>query len=311
MGSMDASNKFRHFGSVPVINGTPYLGNIFYVNSEHALASDTTSNGTIDRPFATIDYAVGRTTANNNDCIVVGLTHAETISTAAGLALDVAGVSIEGLGAGNNRATITVGTDTAASIVVSAANVTVNNVRFVGAIANLATMISVTAAGFSIKNSNAYCSTATTGILKTIVTTADANDMTVDGLGFFLETSLATTAVTDVMAQCIELVGADRGIIRNCYFAGDFTTSAISGITTASKDLQIYNNRFHLTATEDIAGVIDLVAGCTGFIDGNRGYMAYATSLATIIDPASCGMGLNHFSNVVTEAGGLVGTAST
>ena len=145
----------------------------------------------------------------------------------------------------------------------------------------------------------------------TIITDANANDLVVRRCTFNFLAALDGTAITATPTECIRLVGADRAVIEHCYFGGDFTTSVINGITTASLDIRIVENWIHNIATENIAGVVDLVAGCNGVIANNRGFIGYAVGLATVIDPASCAMIENYFSNVVTEAGGLVGTAST
>ena len=76
---------------MPVLN--TYSGNVYWVNS----ASGGDGNkGTRARPFATLDYAIGRCTANNGDIIMVMANHAETITGVAGIALDVAGVTVIG-----------------------------------------------------------------------------------------------------------------------------------------------------------------------------------------------------------------------
>src|SRR5215211_623854 len=91
--------------------------NVFFVQSTHSNAGDTAGKGqTPDAPFATIDYAIGNCTADQGDLILVLPGHEEAVSAAAGLALDVAGVTIQGVGTGRARPTITLGTSTAADI---------------------------------------------------------------------------------------------------------------------------------------------------------------------------------------------------
>src|SRR3970040_704418 len=77
-----------------------------------------------DAPVATIDYAIGLCTANKGDVIYVLPGHAETINTAGAIEADKAGISIIGLGNGEDRPGITVGStlDTA-TVLVSAADV--------------------------------------------------------------------------------------------------------------------------------------------------------------------------------------------
>src|SRR3990167_2616461 len=81
-------------------------GNVFFVDSGASLAVDDTAHGdSPERPFATLDYAVGQCTASNGDIIYVMPGHAETISADSGVDVDVAGVTIIGVGRGASRPT--------------------------------------------------------------------------------------------------------------------------------------------------------------------------------------------------------------
>lgn len=222
------------------------------------------------------------------------------------------GVAVIGLGIGNNRPTITFATAATADWEIDAASCGIYNFRFITNIASLAAAIDVDAAGFTLEDCLFTGNDAANETnLITVITDAAADDLTVRRCSFNYLATFDGTAITTTSTECIRLVGADRALIEGNYISGDFTTAAINGITTASLDIKILNNRIHNIATENIAGVVDLVAGCNGVIGYNWGFMGYATSLAAIIDPASCAMVENYFSNVVTETGGLVGTAST
>jgi len=124
----------KQSGGVFTIADLPaHPGNIWFVDSGAAAASDSAGFGqNPDAPFATIDYAIGLCTASNGDVIYVMPGHAETLTTAADIAADVAGISIIGLGTGATRPTITFGsTDNAATWTVSADNVRIANVILV------------------------------------------------------------------------------------------------------------------------------------------------------------------------------------
>lgn len=101
------------------------------------------NKGTFDSPFSTIDYAIGQCVANRGDIIFVKPGHTESISTAAFITADVAGVAIIGLGIGSNVPTLT-WTVEAATISVTAANVSFTNMKFVNNFANITTMFNVT-----------------------------------------------------------------------------------------------------------------------------------------------------------------------
>lgn len=90
------------FGSGDVLT----TGNIWFVDSDTTYGSDSNSGETPTDAFLTIDYAIGKCTANNGDIIIVKEGHAETVTTA--ITADIAGVTILGLGHGDKRPTITV-----------------------------------------------------------------------------------------------------------------------------------------------------------------------------------------------------------
>ena len=122
-------------------------GTTYYVQSTSAAASDTSGRlGTSrDEPFATLDYAIGRTTASKGDTIVLLPGHAETTTA---IALDVIGIRIIGLGYGRNRPTLTATTAASDLLSVTAANCEIHNVRFVGAASGCTALLNIEAADF-------------------------------------------------------------------------------------------------------------------------------------------------------------------
>ena len=121
-------------------------GNIWFVDSTHASATDGASYGrNPDRPFATLDYAVGQCTASNGDIIYLLPDHAETYSTAGGLDLDVKGIKIMGLGWGETQPAITLDTLAAADIDVDASSITIENVHFIAGVADIVAYFDVAA----------------------------------------------------------------------------------------------------------------------------------------------------------------------
>ena len=104
----------RQSGGVFVIDDAMrHPGNVFFVDSgQTTTGGDTVGHGrNPDAPFLTIDYAVGQCVASNCDVIYVLPGHAEVVSAAAGLALDVIGISVIGCGNGSLQPTITFDTD--------------------------------------------------------------------------------------------------------------------------------------------------------------------------------------------------------
>jgi hypothetical protein len=300
----------------------PHIGNTFYQGDNtpqiffvDSVSGSNSNDGRDPRfPLAGLDavFGAGKVLANRGDIVYVMPTHAETVAAAAGIVCDVADVTIIGLGNGTNRPTLTFATSALADINIDAANVSIINFRFIVDVAALAAPIDVNAAGFKMIDCDWYGNNAADEAPAiTIITDAAANDMEVGGCSFYYLSTLDATAITATPTELIRLVGADRAKITGNYAEGDFTTSVINGITTPDFGLDISDNKFVNIATENIAGIVDLVAGCRGVIARNTGFHGYVTDIATVIDPSSCAMIENYFSNVVTEAGGIVGTRST
>lgn len=147
---MPISNFPAGFASGVSIRGIPllsaYPGNVFWVDSN---GGSDGNRGTFDRPFATIDYAIGRCADSNGDIIMVKAGHAETLTAA--ITMDVIGVAIVGLGIGRNRPALTANFGAAGdTISVTAANCALYNIRLVASSATQNAQIDVAAADFSM-----------------------------------------------------------------------------------------------------------------------------------------------------------------
>src|SRR3990170_2889471 len=126
-----ASNYPAGFNNV-TIRGVPitqaHPGQVYWVSNATTsllpgqVGGSDGNPGSFSAPFSTLDYAIGRCTAGRGDIIFIKPGHAETITSATTIALDVAGVAIVGLGNGSARPTFTFTTANTATIGVSAAN---------------------------------------------------------------------------------------------------------------------------------------------------------------------------------------------
>jgi len=111
-----------------------FVGNSTTVSYQGVVGADNANVGLSElQPFSTLDYAIGRTTAGRGDAIFILPGHAETILVAAGIALDMAGTCVYGLGTGNNRPvfTFTSTVDNAATWTMSGNNTKLKNVVLV------------------------------------------------------------------------------------------------------------------------------------------------------------------------------------
>lgn len=214
---------------MPLLNS--YAGSVFWVDSG---AGSDGNKGTFDRPFATLDYAVGRCKANNGDVIMIKPGHSETISSAGALDLDVAGITIIGLGSGADRPTFTFDSAITADMDVDAANITVANCLFVNGIDNLTAPIDVNAADFSFidcetrdNNSSFHCDDF-------ILTDDNADRLYIDGWVHRANGGKAGAQTA------ISIVGGDDHVIIPRVIDGAFATACIENVTTACDTLQVF-----------------------------------------------------------------------
>ncbi len=258
------------------------FGNIFFVDSGHASARDAGGNAGDDpqSPFATIDYAIGRCTASNGDIILVAPGHTETVSGAAGINLDVAGVTVVCVGWQGTRPTITLSA-VASTIAVGAANCAwYGGLITVSDDATIA--VDINSAGFLLDGTEMKNSAS-----KEAVTWIDV------GTGAAANTCDRTT-LRNLTIKCpavgttgaVELGAiADNVVIENCDIDGDFGDACIHNPTGfVLTKLKIAKCSLRNTQTGDHA--IELVSACTGRIE----YCAFYTDMTqqTGIDPGSC-----------------------
>ena len=127
--------------------GLPRSNAIKWVHSGTGV--DATTKGTFDAPYATLDYAIGTCVASRGDVIMVKEGHAETITGVGGIAFDVIGVRVIGLGRGRSRPRFLMDGAATVTAAVSAANVSVENMIFAAGAADVTKCFNVTAAGFN------------------------------------------------------------------------------------------------------------------------------------------------------------------
>lgn len=258
---MPFSNYPNGFPGGVTINNLPILGvhsnNVFWVDSNNG---SNGNKGTFRRPFATIDYAIGRCTASLGDVIMVKAGHVETVTAAAGIALDVAGVTVQGLGNRRNRPKVNFTTAVGASMKVTAANVSVDNIWFTGGIDALTNPIHVDAADFVLSN---WVYTDVTGqATDCVLTTANADRMEL----YNFEYDGATAAGTNAG---IAIVGGDGIKIHDFVMDGNFAVGGIDVRTTATTDLKVWNVPSFRTRNSADIFLVDTITASTGTIGPN------------------------------------------
>lgn len=143
MGITHFPHGISSFG-VPVLGGAGTIpqttGTYFFVDDSGSNANDGKDT---DHPFADLDYAIGQTTEDHGDVIILMPGHAQAVT--ATIACDKAGVTIVGLGHGEARPTFTHDGALADDVVeISADSVVINNVKLVGSGAACTALINLT-----------------------------------------------------------------------------------------------------------------------------------------------------------------------
>ena len=276
-------------------------GNVFYVDSGVGINA-IGRGGSASEPLDDIDYAVGLCTANNGDYIIVMPGHNEGITTAADIDVDVAGVTIIGLGSG--EATPTIDFDAAAaSFAVGADSVTIANLRF-RVSANAVTVGLDIEAGFDetkvLNCQFGYAETATDEFAIALRNNAGCDMTIIDGCYFDAGAQAAVVGISITGAS-------DRVTIRDNSFWGAHSTAMINGITTLSTEALIQGNLFYQGATEP---AIELLTGTTGIIADNYIKTNLATMVASVVADG-CFLFQNYYNEDANPGtGALIGTAS-
>jgi hypothetical protein len=234
--------------------------NVFFVGS--TLGQDASGYGNSwETPFATIDYAIGECTGVSNDVILLDPTHSESITAAGAITCDKARVSIIGLGTGSARPIINYTTAAGASIEITAANVTLKNIRLQAVFTN--------------------------GVTSAINITATGDYATLDGLTF------RDTLTTQEFLICVTLTAAaaDNVTIQNCDIIGLVGTASAAIVATAGivDNLRIINNRIIGTYS---TAALELGASAIHhtylYIEGNKIYNETATAAVGVTVDEGC-----------------------
>ena len=271
-------------------------GQNIYVNSAHTQAVDDTAHGTTwDFPLATIEYAnTNVVTANNNDTIHVGPGHEETITDAAFLDFDSAGVTVIGYGNGEDKPKVTF--DHANAVVdLGAASITIKNFLFRPSVNGVAVGVDILA-GFNhchIIDCDFGEPEASTDEFAIALQVNAASDHTViSGCRFMAGAEAGVTAV--------KLTGAnDHLVMKDCLVTGAYSGPPILGSGAAITECDIHHNQLLSVSAVD---TFNLVAASTGFVRDNR-VVVGAVDFATNFDIGTC-FCMNNYCIANDDTGG-------
>lgn len=272
-------------------------GNAYYVDSVNGSAN---SQGISPKnALATIDQAINKCTANQGDVIYVLSGHTETISAATSLVADVAGITIVGLGRGSARPKLSFSA-AAASIPVSAANVTFRNLVFEAAFADVAEVFTPSATYLTVENCTFQAAASAQNFLSLADTGTTDNEC--DGLTFrsceWIEPDLQTLAMVSVDGDL------DKLTVEDCYVNLGVNTSDLPcvAIVATGKDVtnvRVKNNQFiRLNDANPLLITADTTTANTGVVSGNHvRHLDIASELLV-----TAGTNIGFFENYATAA---------
>ena len=230
------------------------LGDVYYV--DYTNGDDGRAGKSPETAVKTLDYAVGLCTANQGDVIYLQAGHAETLATAAAIALDVAGVTVIGLGEGGDRPTFTFSA-VDATMTISGASTSISNVILVPSIDSVVSGIVVSAAGVTVDVE--VQDTTDIEFVTAVLTTAGADNLTINMK--YLGYSAGNACVAP-----IQLVGVDTARIYVDFF-GIASTAIVNFITTACHNIDI-TGLFYNIGTSLTRNVVDTEGNGTWAVRG-------------------------------------------
>jgi hypothetical protein len=298
MGLTNFPNGITSFG-VPVLGSGPVFttGDTYFVNSAGTFANDSNPGTSPTKPMATLDAAIGRTTANQGDHIIVMPNHAETITGASGITFDVAGVTIIGLGVYNQRPRFLMDGGTAVTAVISAADVRIKNLVFAAGHADIVACLDLTAKGTVLEEIEFADNTTNENWLTPIKATSTTNNDS-DGL------KVIDCRWTSPDAACVEFIEINADL-DDLIVSGNavLTPGATAGrviLVATGKDLRRCFVTWNYNVCKNTSGAVLI----TSDTSDNEGVVAHNRSghLDTAGEALATLVGVYQFDNLGSGA---------
>lgn len=298
-----ASNYPGGFNNV-TIRGVPitqaHPGQVYWLSNATTVlpgqvGGSNGNPGTFNAPFSTLDYAVSSCTANRGDIIFIKPGHAETISSATALALDVAGVAIVGLGLGTKRPTFTLDTAATTTIAVSADNMAIVNCRFIANFLGITSAFTVAAAAFfTIDNCSFTDTSAILNFLSAVKTTVSTNSDFLQVSNCIIKSDATTKSVAPIVVlnTMTGLTLTDNAVIQTV--AQNNVSQFLSHAALVMTAALISGNKIYSVNTDSATGAFLITTSATtgsGIVQNNvvRGL---DTAAALMITAAAVQYGL-------------------
>jgi hypothetical protein len=261
-------------------------------------------------PWATLAYALS--VVKSKDIILVKQGHTETISSATALSAATAGVSVIGLGIGNNRPLFTLDTATTTTIPVSANSISFINCQFSANFADIVSFFTLTTAkNFSLLF-NAFKATAV-NMNATYLVDTNTTDNAADGLTLigntWVDPDTANVSMIKGDADIDSLVvqgnfvslGVNNSgpIVANMATGKDLTNLLIGG-TPGQGNIFV-----RLNTANPLLVVTDTTTANSGAIAGN--FVRHADVAGELLVTAGTTIGFfNNFCTAANDASGYL-----
>lgn len=237
-------------------------GNVYHVDSVNG--NDANDGTTWTKAVATLNVAIGLCTADRGDIILIAPKHVETYTTTGTkVTINIANLTIIGLGSGADRPTFTFG-HTGATWVWSAAACTLANVLFVTGVDQVTTYCTISGADATLLDIETRDASTPFEVVDAFITTAAADRLTVRR---HVHNGYETSG-TPHNVRIWKLVGCDTGLFEDCRWLTKASTAVVNFVTTASSGVTFRRCTFLVTSTTDFSkNVVDTVTGSTWSVE--------------------------------------------
>jgi len=287
----------------------PNPGEVFWVNNSSVLAKNGAggsngNDGSYRRPFSTLDFAVGKCTANRGDVIYVMPGHVETFEAATGVDFDVAGLTVIGLGRGSKQPQFKFN-HANATMDVDADDVGLYNLRFTSTITGVVIGLSVLTLATDVVVSGCLFDVETTTTDEFLITI----NLAIGCDRFTIEDCVIDNGLGGAAAAIKMIDVSTGGDIRRNRIVGAYSLAIISSITNPSLEIYIEDN----TLIQGGSGTINAIAAIV-LADGTTGVTARNVIVVDLSTQAASMTGngrISSFNQHSDEAGVGITTSNT
>ncbi len=282
----------------------PTLGKDLFVDS--VTGADTSDGLTPDRALATLDAAFVLCTANKGYQIFILPLHAETVTGAAGIAHDVAGVSVYGLGHGGQRPTFLMDAGTSVTYKITANDALISNIIMNAGHNGITTCFDVQTATDAWIDQVEFRDNTTDEHFLTCIKSGTTTDDECDGLKI---TNCQYYSIDSGALEFIEITGdLARLHVEGNRVITEGTASPLI-LTTAGDDHAggafVYNNHHQSQMTANDLFIDNDQADNRGFVSHNY-MMNLDTAIEIHIDMSGVGEFENYQAGAVDKQGYLL-----